>query len=139
MFTDSSSWENKKTFFLFNDTLNTFYLQLYGVLHMVKENSEREETCCRHMCYSYRIVARVFLLYAPVVKEGNVLFNDTLNTFYLQLYGVLHMVKENSDSERGNQLPPHVLLFPNSSKGYFIICIIPQTGKHITRRLLHQS
>ena len=26
-------------------------------------------------------------------KEGNVLFNDTLNTFYLRLYGVGHMVK----------------------------------------------
>ena len=34
-------------------------------------------------------------------KEGNVLFNDTLNTFYLQLYGVGHMVKDHSDSERG--------------------------------------
>ena len=36
-------------------------------------------------------------------KEGNVLFNDALNTFYLQFYGV----------------------FPISSKGSFI-CIIPQ-------------
>ena len=26
-------------------------------------------------------------------KEGNVLFNDTLNTFYLRLYGIRHMVK----------------------------------------------
>ena len=25
-------------------------------------------------------------------KEGNVLFNNTLNTFYLRLYGVRHMV-----------------------------------------------
>ena len=33
-------------------------------------------------------------------KEGNVLFNDTLNTFYLQLYGVGHMVKYHTDSER---------------------------------------
>ena len=31
-------------------------------------------------------------------KEGNV--NDTLNTFYLRLYGVRHMVKDQSDSER---------------------------------------
>ena len=35
-------------------------------------------------------------------KEGNVLFNDTLNTFYLRLYGVGHMAKDHSDSERGN-------------------------------------
>ena len=27
-------------------------------------------------------------------KEGNVLFNDALNTFYKGLYGVTHMVKE---------------------------------------------
>ena len=31
-------------------------------------------------------------------KEGNVFFNDALNTFYLQLYGVRHMVKYHSDS-----------------------------------------
>ena len=33
-------------------------------------------------------------------EERNVLFNDTLNTFYLRLYGVRHMVKDHSDSER---------------------------------------
>ena len=60
-------------------------------------------------------------------KEGNVLFNDALNTFYLRLYGVMHMVKDHSDFEGGNSLPPHGLLFPISSKGSFI-CIIPQTG-----------
>ena len=27
-------------------------------------------------------------------KEGNVLFNDVLNTFYLWLYGIGHIVKE---------------------------------------------
>ena len=58
--------------------------------------------------------------------EGNILFNDALNTFYLRLYGVRHMVKDHSESERGNPLPPHELLLPISSKGYFI-CIIPQT------------
>ena len=60
-------------------------------------------------------------------KEGNVLFNDALNTFYLRLYGVGHMVKDHSDSERGNLLPPHGLLFPINSKGSFI-CTIPETG-----------
>ena len=34
------------------------------------------------------------------LKEGNVLFNDAFNTFYLQLYGVEHMVEDHSDSER---------------------------------------
>ena len=37
----------------------------------------------------------------------NVLFNDTFNTFYLRLYVIGHMVKDHSDSERGNPLPPH--------------------------------
>ena len=71
-------------------------------------------------------------------KEGNVLFNDTLNTFYLRLYGIRHMVKNHSDRERGNLLPPHRQLFPISSKGSFI-CIIPQTGQYIPQPLLHQS
>ena len=71
-------------------------------------------------------------------KEGNVLFNDALKTFYLRLYGVRHMVKDHSDSEKGNPLPPHRLLFPSNSKGSFI-CTIPQTGYHIPRPLLHQS
>ena len=43
-------------------------------------------------------------------KERNILFNDALNTFYLRLYGVGHMVKNHSDSEIGNLLPPHGLL-----------------------------
>ena len=60
---------------------------------------------------------------------NNVLFNDALITFYLRLYGVGHMVKDHSDSEKGNPLPPHGLLFPISSKGSFI-CIIQQTTLH---------
>ena len=58
---------------------------------------------------------------------GNVLFNDALNTFSLQLYGVGYMIKDHSDSERGNTLPPHGLLFPINSKGSFIRTI-PHTS-----------
>ena len=51
-------------------------------------------------------------------KEGNVLFNDALNTFLIWLYGIKHMVKDHSGSGRGNPLPPlHGLLFLISSKG----------------------
>ena len=60
-------------------------------------------------------------------REINVLFNDALKTFYLRLYGVRHMVKDHSDSEKGNPLPPHRLLLSINSKGSFI-CTIPQTG-----------
>ena len=56
---------------LFNDALNTFYLRLYGVRHMVKDHSDSEkETRCRHIGYSYRLTARV-LLYAPSHKQDN--------------------------------------------------------------------
>ena len=65
--------------------------------------------------------------YMRIGRKEIVLFNDALNTFYLRLYGVRHMVKDHSDSERGNPLPPHRLLFPINSKGSFI-CIIPHTG-----------
>ena len=50
-----------------------------------------------------------------------------LNTFYLRLYGVRHMVMDHSDSEKGNPLRHMGLLFPISSKDYFI-CHNPQTG-----------
>ena len=53
-------------------------------------------------------------------KEGNVLFNDSLNTFYLQLYGVGHMVKYHSDSERkpgySFRLTARVLLYRPSHR-----------------------
>ena len=52
---------------LFNDTLNTFYLQLYG-----------------NVLFNDALNTFYLWLY------GNVLFNNTLNTFYLQLYGVRH-------------------------------------------------
>ena len=60
-------------------------------------------------------------------RERNVLFNDALNTFYLRLYGVRHMVKDHSDSEKGNPLPPHRLRLSINSKGSFI-CTIAQTA-----------
>ena len=39
------------------------------------------------------------------------------------------MVKDHSDSERGNPLPPHGLLFPINSKGSFM-CTIPDRIAH---------
>ena len=65
-------------------------------------------------------------------KEGNVLFNDALNTFYLRLYGIRHMVKDHSYSERGNPLPPHGLLLPINSKGSFYM-------HHPTDRIAHTT
>ena len=70
-------------------------------------------------------------------KKGNVLFNDTLNRFYLQLYGK-HMVKNPSEIERGNILLLLYKLLAIISKISFI-CTIPPTGKYIPQPLLHQS
>ena len=66
------------------------------------------------------------------MKEGNVLFNDALNTFYLRLYGVRHMVKNHSDRERGIPLSPHRPLFPISRKGLFYM-------HHPTDRITHTT
>ena len=49
------------------------------------------------------------------MKEGNALFNEALNTFYLRLYDIGHMVKDQSHSEKENPLQPHGLLFPIKS------------------------
>ena len=61
----------KKRMFLFNDTLNTFYLWLYGVRHMVRTiQIERDETRWCHMGYSFWLAARV-LLYASSHRQDN--------------------------------------------------------------------
>ena len=53
-------------------------------------------------------------------KEGNVLFNDSLNTFYLRLYGVTHMVKdiqiERVETRCSFQLAARVLLYASSHR-----------------------
>ena len=71
-------------------------------------------------------------------EEGNVLFNDALKTFYLRLYVVGHMIKYHSDSERGNLLPPHGLLFPINSKRSFI-CTIPHRQDSTYHSLCYTS
>ena len=50
---------------LFNDTLNTFLIRLYGIGYMKKNHSYSKETrCCHFMGYSFQLAARD-LLYAP--------------------------------------------------------------------------
>ena len=63
-------------------------------------------------------------------KEGRkFLFNDALNKFYFQLYHVRHMVKDHSDSKRGNPLPPHGLLFPLAAR---VLLYAPSHRQDIT-------
>ena len=73
-------------------------------------NSVKEHT---NSCYNYVLQLNKFVL----LRERTVLFNDALNTFYRRLYGVRHMVKDHSDSEKGNPLPPHRLLLSINSNG----------------------
>ena len=87
----------------------TFDTAFYKLLNAIGD-------LCQRTCHKALFYGR---------KEGNVLLNNTLNTFYLWLYGVKHMVKDHSDSERGNLQLPHRLFFLISSKRSFI-CIIPQ-------------
>ena len=58
-------------------------------------------------------------------KEGNVLFNDALNTFYLRLYGVRYMVKEHSES--GRQRKEGNILFNNALNTFYFTVIWCQT------------
>ena len=57
-------------------------------------------------------------------KEGNGLFNDALNTFTV--------IKDHSDSERGNPLSPHWLFFPISSN-------LKNNMHHTTDRITHTT
>ena len=57
------------------------------------------------------------------MKEGKVLFKDSLNTFYLRLCGIRHMVKDHSYSERGNLLSPHgFLISSRQDNNYHGLC-----------------
>ena len=65
-----------------------------------------------------------------VEREREMFYLTTHSTHFIYgyiIYGVRHMVKDYSDSEKGNLLPPHRLLLSINSKGSFI-CTIPQTG-----------
>ena len=77
-----------------------------------------------HVCRGLSLVASL------LVRRMNVLFNDALNTFYIRLYAVRHVVKDHSDSERGNPLPLPGLFFililyalsHRQDKAYYGLC-----------------
>ena len=69
---------------LFNDALKRLYLILYGVGHIiVKNHSEYQRGNPLPPLHGL-----LFTIKEGLRKEGNVLFNDALNTFYLRLSGV---------------------------------------------------
>ena len=118
------SWYNDLTYFR--------YINVFDCIFQRSEESWDERTWDFVQC----LQTHSFSKFKHSEGRRKCWFNDALNTFYLRLYGVRHMVKDHSESESGN-LPQHGLLFPINSKSSFI-CIIPQTGLHIPRPLLHQ-
>ena len=78
-------------------------------------------------------------------KEGNVLFNDTLNTFYLWLYGIGHMVKDHSAKERKpasaiTWATQKDLLYALSHRiTYTITFVTPVMEKEISQSVQHKG
>ena len=56
--------------------------------------------------------------------------------FILRLYGIGHMVKDHSDSERGNLLPPNGLLFPITAR---VLLYAPSHRQDSTYHILSYS
>ena len=71
----------------------------------------------------FRFRPTLILLY---LKEREMFYLTTHSTHFIYGYMASDMVKDHSDSEKGNPLSPHRLLFPINSKGSFI-CTIPLT------------
>ena len=80
-----------------NKTFTFLSVYITSVFSIVHHEWKQMMYDWKHTSYNKNVFAR----------EGSVLFNDALNTFYLRLYGVGHMEKDHSDSKRGNPLPPH--------------------------------
>ena len=64
-------------------------------------------------------------------RKGNALFNDRLNTFYLLLYGIRHMIKDHSDSERKPAATTWATLY-KYQQGFFYM-------HHPTDRIAHTT
>ena len=69
-----------------------------------------------------QIYVKIPLIFYDLSSLNNkvIYWPSSKELFYLQLYVGRHMLKDHSDSERGNLLLPHVLLFPINSKGSYM-------------------
>ena len=68
----------------------------------------------------------IYFIYGYMEGRKDMFYLTTHLTHFIYGYMASDMVKDHSDSEKGNLLPPHRLLFPINRKGSFI-CTIPQT------------
>ena len=64
-------YDNVQRIILFNDVLNTFYLQLQGIEHIVKDHSEYKIiNRCRHsMDYHFRLAASDIFICSIAQRE----------------------------------------------------------------------
>ena len=54
---------------LFNDAVNTFYLQIHGIGNMVNDHRAREKTRnCHYMGYSFQIAGRNRVYSPPYIR-----------------------------------------------------------------------
>ena len=104
------------------------------IVRPIQEISEFIAKHREYFCFKYFLLQAFDNLQATSLKSFRIegrkeMIYLTMHStyFYLRLYGVGHIVKDHSNSERGNPLLPHGLLFPINSKGSFIFTI-PQTG-----------
>ena len=95
--------------------------------HTQNCNGQASMECCNSSSLDILYRKSAILNYSNS-RKGNVLFNNTLNTFYLRLNGIGHMVKHHS--ERGIPLLPHGLLLPISIKGFFYMHHPRQDSTH---------
>ena len=108
-------------------TLTTFYLPLYDVEHMVKDYKYNER---KYFICTILETTHTTTFVTPGRKE-EMFYLTTHSTHFNYGYMASDMVKDHSDSETGNPLPPHGLLFPINSKGSFK-CTIPDRIAHTT-------
>ena len=106
--------------------LEYFLLQIY-----ILSNTINGLMCTsRASCYSTRLSWVLVLAWVSPFAEGRkeMFYLTTHSTHFIYSYMASDiMVKDHSDSEKGNPLSPHRLLISINSKGSFI-CTIPQTG-----------
>ena len=106
-------------------------------LHMVRStyNQEEEEEMIPLMMHSTHFIYGFMALDLLIIrKEGNVLFNNTLITFYLQLYGIRHGKGPLRQRERKPTATTwHTL--SDQQQGFFYMHHPTNT---ITQPLLHQ-
>ena len=98
-------WTVEATFLSPASVLRVLSLMCLGVVdELPTRHSARalSSVCCSNPHSRFRSKSQPYA--GTAGRETDGLVNDALNTFYLRLYGVRHMVNDHSDSDRGNPL-----------------------------------